>query len=84
MPSATSRQLLRVLALAIYNLYVNGQTISPQNDISAVAGGVQYTMDTVIKNMPIHPALAPLTDEAGRGGSFNQRQVSTFMRVEIG
>ena len=58
--------LLSLLAL------VYGQDTKPRNDTSDAANNAQFVMDTT---MNLHPAILPLTDDAGATGDMDKLNV---------
>ena len=76
MIAATPQTMFRVLAVFLLCGLINAQSVKPINDTSKVGGNVEFVMDVELENlMPVHPPIAPLTDDAGRQGSFRHRQV---------
>ena len=72
MASACLRMVFQGSALLCLIAVAYGQYIKPRNDTSDAANGAQFTMDTT---MNLHPALQPLTEDAGATNDMEKLQV---------
>ncbi|KAG8529976.1 uncharacterized protein KY384_005458 [Bacidia gigantensis] len=65
------RAVFHLAAILLLPSIARGQDTKPLNDTSGATNNVQFTMDTT---MNMHPAVRPLTDDAGLTGDLDKLQ----------